>query len=65
MHVNREGPRISVIEDGNVLWSGRTDAVPPEHIEYREDGVNYARPVAKSTDTELIHAVIQRRDFSK
>jgi hypothetical protein len=66
MFVRREGPRVSIVEkDGRTMWSGRTDTLPPEYIEFREDGVNYAWPVAKATDAQLIHAVKQREQISK
>jgi len=61
MFVKREGPCVSVVEDGRILWSGRTDALPPEYIEYSEDGVNYAWPVARCPDSRLIQAVVQRQ----
>jgi hypothetical protein len=60
MVVRREGPRVSVTaEDDRILWSGRTDALPPEHIVYPDDGKTVAKRVDRCTDTELIHAVEQ------
>lgn len=60
MVVKREGWCISVVgEDGRVLWSGRTDALPPEHLVYPDDGKTVARRVDRCTDAELIYAVGQ------
>lgn len=61
MFVKREGPCVSVVEEGGrILWSGRTDMLPPEYIVYTDDGRTVAMPVDRSTDAELIHAIEQR-----
>lgn len=53
MSVKREGPCISVVEDGRILWSGRTDG----SITYPQDGQNWTRMVNRMTDQELIESV--------
>ena len=53
MSVRREGTCISIVEDGRILWSGRTDG----SITYPQDGQNWTRMVNRCTDQELIDAV--------
>ncbi len=53
MLVRRDGPRVSVIEDDRVLWSGTIDG----SITYPQDGQTWTRMVNRCTDQDLVNTV--------
>ena len=62
--VEHNGPVVRVLEGDHELYTARVDAIPPENIVYVEDGIVMIRRVDRSSDADLIHAIVQRQKQS-
>jgi hypothetical protein len=57
LKIERNPPTIRVLQGAKELWTGRTDANPPEYIRYPDGHSSKAIRIDQSTDAEILHAV--------
>ena len=57
LKIERNPPTVRVLYEGKEVWTGRTDANPPQFLRYPDGHLNKAIRIDRSSDAEILHAV--------